>query len=307
MFVIYFRDLPESVDGSCDLYADDTMLYDINDGTVQSLPDCCHLPADLAKVVSWANRWNTIFNVQKSAELVISRHHRRDHAAAQPLSMSSGVVPHVDTVNHLGITISSSLSWSAHIQALHRKVGFNIYILKRLAGRVGSAFFIARMYLALVRPVLEYGCVVWDSCLKAEAVSLERLQLAVARATLRVSRRSLSNHVVLAQLGWPTLAWRRRRFKLLYLWKLLHGEGPPMLAKRVPQSAAARSERCLRNSLSLAFPLCNSSWRLKTFLPSSIALWNTLPVSVSSTSSASSFLRHLDVFLAADKFTFGLP
>ena len=30
----------------------------------------------------------------------------------------------------------------------------------------------------------------------------------------------------LESIGWPTLAGRRCRFKLLLLWKLLYGEGP---------------------------------------------------------------------------------
>ena len=81
----------------------------------------------------------------------------------------------------------------------------------------------------------------WDSCLKADAVSLERLQLVVARSILRCSRQSMPSSAVLAALDWPILAWHRRRCKLLYLWKLLQGEGPPMLAKRVPLLAAERS------------------------------------------------------------------
>ena len=85
-------------------------------------------------------------------------------------------------------------------------MGFKIYILRRLANRVGSTFFIIRLYLALVRPVLEYGSVVWDSFLKADAVSLERLQLVVARSILRCSRQSMASSAVLATLDWLTLA-----------------------------------------------------------------------------------------------------
>ena len=45
--------------------------------------------------------------------------------------------------------------------------------------------------------------------------------LSIARAILRASRQSLSNRDVLTRIGWPTLAWRRRQYKLfLSVWQL---------------------------------------------------------------------------------------
>ena len=128
LFVIYFRDLPESAKGSCNLYADDTMLYDVHHRNSLDPSVCCHLPADLDNAVSWVSRWNTTFNVQKSAELVISQRHQRGHTEAHPLHVSSAVVPRATKVKHLGIMLSSTLSWSEHIQELHRKVGYKIYL-----------------------------------------------------------------------------------------------------------------------------------------------------------------------------------
>ena len=163
------------------------------------------------------------------------------------------------------------------------------------------------MYLGLLRPVLEYASPVWDSCLKADAVALERVQLAIARAILHMSRSHESNRDVLQTIGWPTLAWRRRRYKLLLLWKLLHGDGPPPLQDHIPATAAMRTSYSLRNRLNLAFPTCSTQRRLKTFLPSATGIWNSLPTSVSSCSSVGSFLRHLDSHFSSDKFSLGLP
>ena len=95
------------------------------------------------------------------------------------------------------------------------------------------------------------------------------------------------------------------RVKLLMLWRLLRGEGPPCLAEHMPQTVAQRSSRCLRNPNSLAFPYSRSSKRCQSFLPSSIGLWNNLPASVTSSSTSSSFLASLDRFYQSDKFSFG--
>ena len=164
-----------------------------------------------------------------------------------------------------------------------------------------------RLYLGLVRPVLAYAGPWWDSCTKADCSAVQRVQLSVARAILRCSRHSASNVDVLSIIGWPTLAWRRRRFKLLLLWHLLHGGGPPSLQEELHhQTAAARSSYSLRNQLVIAFPRCNSSHRRHAFLPSVIAVWNSLPSTVSSSATPSSFLRALDNHFCADKHSFGL-
>ena len=65
-------------------------------------------------------------------------------------------------------------------------------------------------------------------------------------------------------------------------------------------TAEAHTSYSLRNKLGL------SASRLRSFLPSVIPLWNSLPTEVSSCKSLSSFLCHLDKFYVSDRFSFGL-
>ena len=137
-------------------------------------------------------------------------------------------------------------------------------------------------------------------------MALERIQLSIARAVLKLSRHDHSNISVLEAIGWPSLAWRRRRFKLLLLWDLLHGGGPPLLHEQVPPTVSSRSPYPLRNSLSISLPTCHSSRYSKSFLVSAISLYNSLPQSVSSCSSKHSFAQALNHHFASDKFSFGI-
>ena len=291
------------------MFADDTLLYDCdcNSGSVSlgtnNDQSCCRLAEDLKSLGTWAVDWSTTFNASKSAHMLIQR---RPHDNLPSLMLSSALVPLVSTTKHLGVCLTDRLSWSAHIAHLVQRVNFQVYTLKRLSFRVGSAQVVKRLYLGLVRPVLEYASPVWDGCSKADAMTLERVQLSVARAILRCSRLSTSNSNVLREIDWPTLAWRRRRFKLLLLWQLLHSGGPPSLRDHIPPMAAVRSSYSLRNQCSIAFPLCSTSRYLRSFLPSSISLWNLLPPSVSSCSSSYSFLRAVDAHFSYDRFSFGL-
>ena len=223
--------------------------------------------------------------------------------------MNGKPVPNVPVVCNLGLTISSDLSWSEHVQSLVRKVGWKVNLLKRLAFRARLSIPVfSLLYKCLVRSCLEYASPVWNGCSTADSHSLERFQLSLARATFGSSFASnLSKSQVLSHLGWPTLSWRRRRQQLVYFWQLKNGFGPPSLSVRLP---AAVTERCpynLRSSHSSQVPFCSSSSRLSSFMPSSCILWNTLPASVISAKSTASFSRQLDCFFSCDMFSFGIP
>ena len=160
---------------------------------------------------------------------------------------------------------------------------------------------------AVLRPRLEYASIAWDNCSAADSRRLERLQLSVARAVLHQRRHpSMSKSQLLKQLGWPTLAWRRRRAKLIYFWKLVNNKGPPCLSSRIPKSVNNRCDYSLRNTGTVELPACSSSLYLSSFIPSSCLLWNSLPPDVSSSSSVSSFTLMLDSHFSFDRFTLGL-
>ena len=147
----------------------------------------------------------------------------------------------------------------------------------------------------------------WDDCSSHDSHSLERIQLSLARSALSLhsysSALTLPKMSLLRTLGWPTLAWRRRRSKLLLFWQLVHGLGPPCLQDKL-SSASSRCKYSLRNPKSMEVPLSSTSAHLSnsSFLPSCSILWNTLPASVTSCSSLSSFASSLDSFFVLTSF-----
>lgn len=305
LFIIFYRDLPSVVSSRSAMFADDTLVYD-HCNPAERLNQCCRVNDDILSLFAWADNWGTSFNARKSAQLIVQRQRSRHQV---PNNSTAGVceIPVVSHTKHLGVVLSDNLSWSKHINFIFEKIRFKVFLLKRLAQRTGAADVVKRLYVALVRPVMEYANPVWGNCKADDAAALERVQLAIARAVLGWSRRQHHNIDVLKKIQWPTLAWRRRRFALLTLWELLRGRGPPQLQAMVPRKAADRTSHNLRNKLSLAFPDCRTNRRLKTFLPSSIALFNSLPPHVSSSPSKSLFLQNLDKHFESDRFSLCLP
>ena len=198
---------------------------------------------DLHAVSAWASNWNTKFHPLKSSQITFQRNgHHSDH----------GVLS--ECIYIYGIAVPRTTERCMHIRTTIHHQNHRVFILKRLAYRTSYRDLVSIMYKGLARPILEYAAVVWDACPKSDVIALERPQLSVARTILRLSRRSTSNIDVLHAIGWPTLAWRRRRLKLLCLWRLMHGDGPPVLRARLPSSASARTDYSFRNPKSLASP-----------------------------------------------------
>ena len=150
----------------------------------------------------------------------------------------------------------------------------------------------------------------WDDCNISDSFSLERLQISLARTAISVNANQtyafdLPKSEALRALRWPTLAWRRRRLKFILFWQLFNGGGPLALRKRLPPTVSNRCGYHLRNQLSVEIPLCSSSSYLSSSLPSTSQLWNTLPATVTSSSSLLKFTHSLDSFFASDFYSFG--
>ena len=160
-----------------------TLVYDYT-CTPSATPTCCRPSSDVPRLEDWALSWNAKFNPLKSSHRLFTR---KPTSVCAQWELSGVLIPQaVKTVTHFGPTLTP-LSWSEHIRSLLQRLGHRQFILKCLAYRCLSARFVGRLYTGLIRPALEYGSAVFDSCMKAEAVALERVQLAIGRAMLKWS------------------------------------------------------------------------------------------------------------------------
>ena len=81
------------------------------------------------------------------------------------------------------------------------------------------------IYLSFIRPILEYGNVIWDNCTQNEANLLESVQVEAGRIItgLRVNS---SRSKLYSELGWEPLYKRREKQKLILLYKIINGLTP---------------------------------------------------------------------------------
>ena len=95
-------------------------------------------------------------NKAKIMEITFIRTH---YDTPPPVSMCNQSLESVTTFKLLGIMLSD-LTWGAHVDYLYRKCSRRLYLLASHATRD-----ILRIYLTMIRSVLEYACQVWHTSL----------------------------------------------------------------------------------------------------------------------------------------------
>ena len=75
------------------------------------------------------------------------------------------VVERVEHATMLGVTISNNLTWSKHVDNIGSKAGMRLYVLYQLKRARISQNELVKMYVSIIRPVLEYACHVWSTSL----------------------------------------------------------------------------------------------------------------------------------------------
>ena len=63
----------------------------------------------------------------------------------------------------LGVTISSHLSWNAHVDEIISKARKRVYMIYQLKRAGINQNDLIRIYISVIRPVVEYACPVWHT------------------------------------------------------------------------------------------------------------------------------------------------
>jgi hypothetical protein len=81
---------------------------------------------------------------------------------------------------HLGINLSSGLSWQNHICIISERVAKRLNMLKGLRFHLNRST-LNSMYISLIRPLMVYGDFIWDGCGVECSNALEIIQFDAAR------------------------------------------------------------------------------------------------------------------------------
>lgn len=228
LFLCHINDLPEVVSSQVRLFADDCLLY----REINTFQDHNTLQEDLKHLEEWADTWGMRFNAKKCFILSIKTR------SSFFYSLDQTILQQVPNNPYLGILLSEDLKWSTHISSTSKKANSTLGFIRRNLRHCPTNCK-RNAYIALVRPLLEYGSVVWDPYLRKDIDTLERTQRTAARFITGDYRSNTPGSVqkLLHKLDLPTLQQRRQQLRLAFFYKVVEGLVPALPTEKflVPQ------------------------------------------------------------------------
>ena len=126
----------------------------------------------------------------------------------------------VEQEKDLGVVVDSQLKFEEHITRIVKKANSVMGMIRRSFLYLDKDMF-KKLFIAMVRPQLEYGAIIWNPYLKKQITLIENIQRRASKHGLA----HLSYRERLQLIKLPTLQYRRYRGDTIELYKLSHGLG----------------------------------------------------------------------------------
>ena len=267
LFLIYVNDIISNIESDILLFADDTCIYEPLCDSGNSI---AKINRDLERLSRWASQWLVNFNPSKTKYLIFSKKALRPEY--DDLYLDGKKLTKASTHCHLGLTLSENMCWDNHIREKCTKAMKRVTLLKRIALRAPRTTK-RNIYMSFIRPLLEYGSVIYDNCTSGMAEMLENVQRQAA-ITITGAYNNTNHTRLLKECGLPLLSQRRKFAKIILINKIIKDQTPNYLKTLLPRRNRNRHTRQGEDTFYL--PVIKKNYLLKSFLPSSLKLWNKL-------------------------------
>ena len=155
LFLIYVNDQPELVTYKARLFADDCLL---SERYVKR-----RTPSYFKKTLIICNNGKTPgFNMQVNPDKCeVLRVTNKRKPIAKNYTIHGKTLELVKNAKYIGLNISHNLSWNHHIGTVTKKANnINAFLSRNISSCPSKIK--AQCYTTLVRPIMEYACIIWD-------------------------------------------------------------------------------------------------------------------------------------------------
>ena len=128
LFLIYINDLPNGLNASVKLFADDTSLFSV----FHNITDSANLlNSNLSKINEWVLQWKMTFNpgpTKQAQEIIFSRKtSQRNHRG---LMFNNSIVNVTSIHKHLDMIFDSKLRLEEHLKSVLKKISKTVGLLE---------------------------------------------------------------------------------------------------------------------------------------------------------------------------------
>ena len=293
LFLVLTTDLVNHIPfGKVIMYADDTQFLDAD--SPANIPELKRrVEMTLAEAGKWFMKSRLKVNPTKTELLLIHSHRLQNPSFS--VAFENSVLKPANSVQILGVTVDSGLTWQPHVSAVVRRCYATLIGLAKIRNRLPRE---TKQLLieALVFPHIRYCLSVWGSCTVTQR---KRVQKAINFGARIVTNLKSREHVTpaLMELGWHKMDALITERDLMNVRNALFN---PSASERLRELFARRSEVSTRDTRStsdghLELPLVQSEFARRSFIFRAARSWNSLPTDVRSSAadSASAFKTSL--------------
>ena len=284
LFIMYINDIVEKLISPTRLFADDTSFSYSNRDELQIKTVIDH---DLEELDEWPKKWLMTFNSDKTEIMLFSN----TDIPEFNFTFNEKTIPITNSHKHLGVTFSSDAKWNIYVENILLSIYKHLNVLRKLKYKL-SRKNLEKLYLVYIRPIFEYACEVWDNCGVGNSNKLDHLQLEAARIVTGLPIFA-SSILIYKELGWESLAERRKRRKLQMFYNIQNNNAPMNLCDLIPPSIQSTTVYPLRNGSDSIMPFCRLSNTYDSFIPSTTRQWNSLDPSFRNVDSIAKYKAEL--------------
>ena len=267
LFLIYIDDIVNDIEANILLFADDTSILETISNPILSFE---RLNRDLSRLNLWSNQWLVTFNPTKTEYIIFSKKIIKQNYP--DLYLSNEKLKQVSTHKQLGVTFNSKMTFDDHVRENCKKAMNRITAMKRINSKLSRQSKLT-IYVSFIRPVLEFGWELYDNSSVEVLNSLEAVQRE-GLILVTSAYKKTSHNEILRETGVPILSKRRQMQKVQFMYKYSENKLPNYLNELIPGIVNENVNYNLRNKNNIMMPKSKKNYFLKSFIPSSIKIWN---------------------------------
>jgi hypothetical protein len=170
------------------------------------------------EISAWCDLNDFAMSAEKTKCMVFS--HRRENKCSVRLNNNN--IEIVESHKFLGVNFDSKLTWDKHIDSIVVRSKQRCNLLRCLSGTYWGADMhsLLMLYRTYIRPIIDYGCIIYQTASKSQLSKLDRIQAQALRICLGALRHT-STSAIQTVSGEEPLHVRRKYLSLCYYIKTM--------------------------------------------------------------------------------------
>ena len=263
LFLIMINDIsPSSKDVLLSLFADDSVTY-ISGKSIPKL--YTNMQQTLNKISIWCDNWGFKLSPTKTKCIIFTRT-KKYYNINKFLKLNNQQIKIENSIMFLGMILDKRLNFNEHIDYILEKTKKRLNLLRNLSGTTwgATAKALLTIYKSLIRPVIEYGCIIYDTTSTRNFKKLDSIQY----QSLKICCSSMSGSPLIAlqnELGEMPLHLSRKRQQLIYAAKVKSSHNHPSeIVINQPIGTHFVNKPRLNMLASITEPIfCKQNWKIE--------------------------------------------